>query len=318
MKHHGQTHSVARLLAILLSFTLVLVGGISVASAQDADVAAQLSGRLGGSLADMQTRFGDPSWTDTNLIGYNSETLAGVDTIVVVYYDERSVVDKISLVYLEKPAQFSDPKAIADVVAQVAPMDGTCGVMKLGASGFGGEVYSCRSESLATAFDATAMAGMQIKGSPGDYSYSVDPTDDQYFEIIVQPGTDTNTPPPTAVPTQAPEPTAVPSLTDTYPPVPDIRDLAIGRGFTKGDQLSVSGSVFNIEVDEDGTYMQIWVSAPDGSTEAVVIYYPGDSSGVFEGTWVTAYGAYMGPTCGTNAYGGTICQPAILAVNLEY
>ncbi len=82
-----------------------------------------------------------------------------------------------------------------------------------------------------------------LKGDAGSYSYSIDPTADEYFEIIVQPGTDTDTPPPTAVPTTAPEPTAVPSLTDEYPPVADVRELAIGRGYTEGDQLSISGTV---------------------------------------------------------------------------
>lgn len=317
MKRHGQTHSAAHLFAVLLSFTLVLMGGVSVVSAQGTDDAAQLSGRLGGSLADMQTRFGDPSWTDTNLIGYNNETLAGVDSIVVVYYDERNTVDKISLVYMEKPAQFSDPKAVADVVAEVAPMDGTCGAIKLGASNFGNEVYSCRSAALATAFDATTMMSMQIKGAPGDYSYSVDPTDDQYFEIIVQPGTDTNQPPPTAVPTQAPEPTAVPALTDTYPPVIDIRELAIGRGFGKGDRLSVSGTVQTIFVDGDSAQIQISVIAPDGSDEWVIIFFEGDSTGVFEGSWITVYGVYSGTQCFTNALGGNVCQPLIISTVMD-
>ncbi len=318
MEQRSRLQGVTRFLAVLTSLAVIFMSGMAAASAQDTGDASQLAGRLGGSLVDMQARFGDPSWTDTGLIGYNSQTLAGVDSIVVVYYDDQNIVDKISLVYLEKPAQFSDPKAVADTVAQVAPMDGTCGAMKLSASNFGSEVYSCNSPALASVFDGSTMAAMQVKGSAGDYSYSIDPTADEYFEIVIQPGTDTNTPPPTAVPTTAPEPTAVPSLSDTYPPVPDVRELAIGRGFTAGDKLSVSGSVFNIEVDSDGTYMQIWVGAPDGSTEPVMIYYEGDSTGVFEGTWVTAYGTYIGPICGTNAFGGQICQPAILADHLEY
>lgn len=317
MKRHNRSHLVGWLSAVLMSFTLVLMGGISAVSAQGTDVATQLSGRLGGSLADMQARFGEPSWTDTDLIGYNSETLAGVDTIVVVYYDERNIVDKISLVYMEKPAQFADQKAIADVVAQVAPIDGTCGAMKLGASNFGNEVYSCRSAALATAFDASTITKMQIKGSPGDYSYSVDPTDDQYFEIIVQPGTDTNQPPPTAIPTQAPEPTAVPSLTDTYPPVGDIRELAIGRGFSKGDKLSVSGTVQTIFVDGDSAQIQISVMAPDGSDEWVIIFFDGDSTGVFESSWITVYGVYSGTQCFTNALGGNVCQPLIISTLMD-
>jgi hypothetical protein len=306
-----------RVLIAALLAALLVVSNSLFAAAQGTDDADQLSGRLGGQLAEIQERFGDPSWTDTNLIGYNSQALAGVDTIVVIYYDNQNIVNKISLVYLEKPAQFADPEVIADVVADVAPKDGTCSPLKAEQSGLGAEVYPCTSTALATVVTSDMMKTAGVKGDLGSYSYTVDPTADEYFEIIVQPGTDTDTPPPTAVPTAVPEPTAVPSLTDTYPTVPDVRELAIGRGYTIGDQLSLSGSVFNIEVDSDGTYMQIWVTAPDGSTEAVIVVYEGDSSGVFEGTWVTASGTYFGPVCGTNMMGGEVCQPAILADVLE-
>lgn len=311
-----------RVLVHVLTMAMLLMGALASlaadANAQGAGDEQQLAGRLGGSLQEMQARFGAPSWTDTGLIGYNSQTLAGVDSIVVVYFDDQNIVDKISLVYLEKPAQFTDTQAIAGVVAEVAPLDGTCSPLKVAQTGLGSEVYPCTSQALGAVITPAMMTAAGLKGDVGSYSYAVDPTADEYFEVIVQPGTDTDTPPPTPVPTAAPEPTAIPSLTDTYPTVPDVRELAIGRGFSAGDKLSVSGSVFNIEVDSDGTYMQIWVSAPDGSTEPVMVYYEGDSAGVFEGTWVTAYGTYIGPICGTNAYGGEICQPAILADHLEH
>jgi hypothetical protein len=303
-------------MSVIVAALLLLSSGVGTL-AQGTGEAAQLTGRLGGTLDEMQTRFGVPSWTDSGLIGYNSQTLAGTDTIVVVYHDSQNIVNKISLVYLEKPAQFSDPQTIADVVAEVAPQDGTCSPLKA-QSGLGNEVYSCTSQALGTVITPAVMTAAGLKGDEGSYSYSIDPTADEYFEVIVQPGTDTDTPPPTAVPTTPPEPTTAPSLTDTYPPVVDVRELAIGRGYSVGDQLSVSGSVFNIEVDGEGTYMQIWVNAPDGSTEPVMIGYEGDSAGVFEGTWVTAYGTYIGPICGTNTFGGEICQPAIFADHLEY
>lgn len=318
MEKPESSRVVVRSVIAALVVALLFMSSSMAAFAQGTDDASKLSGRMGGSLDEAQSRFGTPSWTDTNLIGYNSQTLAGVDTIVVVYYDNQNVVDKISLVYLAKPAQFTNSQAIADVVAEVAPTDGTCSALKMQQSGLGNEVYSCSSQALVSVFTPAMLLAAGLKGVAGSYSYSIDPTADEYFEIIVQPGTDTDTPPPTAVPTIPPQPTAVPQLTDTYPAIPDVRELAIGRGFSAGDKLSVSGSVFNIEVDSDGTYMQIWVGAPDGSTEAVMVYYEGDSTGVFEGTWVTAYGTYLGPICGTNAYGGEICQPAILADKLEY
>lgn len=318
MERRIDVRGVTRFLIALLSLAIVFMNGANYASAQGTGDAAKLDGRLGGTLDQIQARFGAPSWTDTGLIGYNSQTLSGVDSIVVVYYDDQNIVEKISLVYLEKPAQFNDAAAIGKAVAEVAPLDGTCSPLVSTDSGLGSEVYPCSSAALKTVFPSSSLLSMGLKGDDGSYSYSVDPTADEYFEVIVQPGVDTDTPPPTAVPTTAPEPTAVPSLTDTYLPVVDVRELAIGRGFSKGDKLSVSGSVFNIEVDSDGTYMQIWVNAPDGSTEPVMIAYEGDSAGVFEGTWVTAYGSYVGPICGTNAFGGEICQPAILADVLEH
>ena len=188
MKNGTSLRGVIRFLAATLMLAVIFMGIPAGASAQN----AQLSGRLGGTLDEMQTRFGVPSWTDTGLIGYNSQTLAGVDSIVVVYYDARNVVSKISLVYLTKPAQFSDPAAVAATVAEMAPTDGTCGTTKLGLTNYGSEVYSCQSVALAGSIDPAAMTALGVKGAAGEYSYSIDPTVDQYFEVIIQPGTDTN------------------------------------------------------------------------------------------------------------------------------
>lgn len=317
MKERHRIQSGARVVAALLSLALVLMSGLTIASAQGTGDATQLAGRLGGSLDDMQTRFGAPSWTDTNLIGYNSQTLAGVDSIVVVYYNDQNIVDKISLVYLEKPAQFADAAAIGKAVAEVAPMDGTCSPLVSTNSGLGSQVYPCSSAALGTVITPAMLTAAGLKGDSGSYSYSIDPTEDEYFEIVVQPGVDTDTPPPTAVPTTAPEPTAVPSLTDEYPPVPDIRDLAIGRGFTEGDKLSVSGTVQTIFVDGDIAQLQLSVAAPDGSAEWVIIGFKGDSTGVYEGSWVTVYGVYSGTSCFTNALGGNVCQPLIISTQMD-
>jgi hypothetical protein len=69
--------------------------------------------------------------------------------------------------------------------------------------------------------------------------------------------------------------------------------------------------VFNIDVDPSGfTAMQIWL---DGGSEAAVIVFQGDSTGIYEGTWITVYGTVEGTFEGTNAFGGTISQPLIRA-----
>ena len=248
MEQRNRLRGVAHIFAALLSLAVIFTGGSVIASAQGTGDAAALSGRLGGTLADIQARFGEPSWTDTSLIGYNSQTLGGVDSIVVVYYDDQNIVDKISLVYLEKPAQFADAAAIGKTVAEVAPLDGTCSPLMSSASGLGSQVYPCSSTALGGVITPAMLTAKGLKGDSGSYSYSIDPTADEYFEVIIQPGTDSDTPPPTAVPTTAPEPTAIPSLTDEYPPVADVRELAIGRGFEEGDKLSVADPFLTFSV----------------------------------------------------------------------
>lgn len=74
----------------------------------------------------------------------------------------------------------------------------------------------------------------------------------------------------------------------------DVRDLVIRTDDFVGKKLVVSGSVFNIQVQGTNTGMQIWATTVDGSQEAIVVQYSGDSSGIYEGTWVTVYGTGVG------------------------
>jgi hypothetical protein len=150
-----------------------------------ADPGPSLAGRLGGSLADVRARFGEPSWTDTGLIGYNSVTLSGTDAILVVYYDASEIVTKFSIVYLERPVAFDDAVAIANVVAEVAPVDGSCQGAGTQSSGVG---VPCSSAALATVFGAGYLQTQGLGGEPGAYSYMLDPIADEYFELVVQPG----------------------------------------------------------------------------------------------------------------------------------
>lgn len=117
-------------------------------------------------------------------------------------------------------------------------------------------------------------------------------------------GTWIKQPAPTPVPTQSPE-----QVRAQYQWV-DTRDLVIRPGEFEGDKIAVSGSVFNIDVEGNLTVMQIWL---DGGSEAAVIVYFGDTRGIYEGTWITVYGTGDGTFTGTNAFGGTIVQPMIVA-----
>lgn len=152
----------------------------------------------------------------------------------------------------------------------------------------------------------------------------------------------TSTPAPTKAPTSTPKPkaptstprpkTPTPSPTPTidevvadYPPIPDIRELAIRPGSLVGEKIAFSGTVRTIKVAPPGkvfvlgdsdpqdfeSELQIEVPAPDGSTEYVFVGYDGDTEGVFEGTYVTVYGTAMGTATFQNAMGGEITQPLV-------
>ncbi len=91
----------------------------------------------------------------------------------------------------------------------------------------------------------------------------------------------------------------------------DVRDLVIRPDTFTGEKIVVSGEVFSIQVEGDFTGMQIW--AGGGYDNAVGIAFEGDSTGIYEGTFVTVYGTGRGTFTGTNAFGGTITQPLIEA-----
>jgi hypothetical protein len=282
-----------------------------------------VSGRLGGTLDEIEQRFGQPTWTDTGLIGYNEVDINGIPTILVVYYDSANAVTKISLVYTGQPPELSSPEAVKAAVLEVTPLDSNC-VSEATTSGFGSEVYACESKSLLPLYSPQYLEQLGVKGTAGSFSYAVDPTADEYYEVVVQLGTDTIVVPPTAVPTQEP------TMDMQYPPVADIRELAIGRGYQTGDNLSFSGTVLTIFVADPGmgftlgtnselvasTALQVDVAAPDGSIATIVVGYNGDTTGVFEGSWITVYGVLRGTECGTNLLGGQICQPLIEAVEV--
>lgn len=86
------------------------------------------------------------------------------------------------------------------------------------------------------------------------------------------------------------------------------RDLVTYPDKYIGKFLKVRGSIFNI-IDE--TDFQIWVG---GGAEAVYVSMMDPYSDLYEGHYVTVYGFGSGEACGTNAYGGEICQPLITGV----
>ncbi len=133
---------------------------------------------------------------------------------------------------------------------------------------------------------------------------------------------------------ERPEPTVAPTPTPgaaevraEYPVIPDIRELSIRPGNFIGDQVSFSGQIFNIQVAPPGyvfffgedqsieaaASIQVYVVGPDGVEQAILIAYDGDTTGMFEGTYVTVYGTVEGLEVGTNGFGAEISNPLVIA-----
>lgn len=123
---------------------------------------------------------------------------------------------------------------------------------------------------------------------------------------------------PTSTPTHTPIPTNTPDLRAEYLEM-DIRELDSYPSRYTGDKIKLRGQVFNIM----GDGLQMWVRKPGGGSfdnVAVVVTWLTDSilpPQVYEDTWITVYGTGAGTFDGTNAYGGTITQPLILAQIIE-
>lgn len=72
-----------------------------------------------------------------------------------------------------------------------------------------------------------------------------------------------------------------------------------------GEKVVVRGRIFNIEEN----YIQLYFA---GTYEAFIVVFSDSFSGIYDGDSITVYGIVYGEECGTNAFGGEICQPAIL------
>ncbi|MCC6314884.1 MAG: hypothetical protein IT337_12820 [Thermomicrobiales bacterium] len=124
------------------------------------------------------------------------------------------------------------------------------------------------------------------------------------------------------------EPAAPAELTDAdkmadYPWLLDGRELAIRPGNMIGDKVAFIGSIMTIQVATPGNTvvmgdpkahffeagLQVTVAAPDGSTEVVSVGYDGDTSGMFEGAYVSVHGTVIGARSGTNRLRGSVSQP---------
>lgn len=111
----------------------------------------------------------------------------------------------------------------------------------------------------------------------------------------------------------------------------DVRDVSIRPANYFDRKITFAGTILTIQVAPPGrgyeigdsnpdlfvTYMQVTVTAIDGSTQVIVVGYDGDTSGMFEDTYVVVYGTVFDTHSGTNMLGGVITQPAVDAEIVE-
>lgn len=74
-----------------------------------------------------------------------------------------------------------------------------------------------------------------------------------------------------------------------------------------GVSLVIRGTVFNINNNKE---FQIWIDG--ASYEAAYIVMAKPFNDILKGDHITIYGVGSGKSCGTNAFGGTVCQPVVM------
>ncbi len=216
------------LLAVVLALAAMhLVPGVhaqddATPAAATPIAADPLAGRLGGTLQSVIDTYGEPDFTEDGLIRYDAIDLNGLSTILVVYHDEDDLVTRLALVYPIRPETLATPEDILALAATVAPADGECQTTTTESS-LGAEVYPCHSVALMTVFDADALEALDASGGLGDYSVAVDPLFDDYFEIVVVPGSDGAQLDPGVVAVAGEDgvPVATPTMDEQYPPLED-------------------------------------------------------------------------------------------------
>jgi len=73
-----------------------------------------------------------------------------------------------------------------------------------------------------------------------------------------------------------------------------------------GEFIVIRGKVFNVN---SNTEFQIWLDGVNFESVYIVMYLP--YSDIYVDDYVTIYGLVFGETCGTNSFGGTVCQPLV-------
>lgn len=96
-----------------------------------------------------------------------------------------------------------------------------------------------------------------------------------------------------------------------------IKELYTSPEKFKGKYVKLTGKVFQTpEVDEKGVYFQMW-GDPENNDYNTVVAYADPTAEIKDGDYVIIDGMVTDAMSGTNAYGGSVTAPAILAKTLE-
>lgn len=111
----------------------------------------------------------------------------------------------------------------------------------------------------------------------------------------------------TNTPTMTPFPTETTDVREMYSELPN-RELSTYPDSHKGERVKVKGMVFNINSDSE---LQIFLG--NSSDYPAYITFIEPFREIYEDEYITVYGVVYGEICGTNSFGGEICQPLIEA-----
>ena len=165
--------------------------------------------------------------------------------------------------------------------------------------------------------EASSQSPIAVSVSGGDLTPTIQVSEVAATSTTTTAVAATSTLRPNATATLKPNPTFdVASDKKTFQPI-DPRELNKSPNKYRKQRFSLTGEVLSIhEVSPYDTELQVWANAPTGRSQdrvAVYIQYVGTLPGVYEKSTVVVYGEGGGTFDITNAYGGTITQPLVLA-----
>lgn len=127
-----------------------------------------------------------------------------------------------------------------------------------------------------------------------------------YTSTITNTPTITSTPTITYTPSKTPTITKTPDIRSLYAQIPN-KELYTYADNHVGEKVKVRGTVFNINNTKE---LQIF--AGGSSNYPMYLVFSSRFSGIYEDDVITVYATVGGTNCGTNAFGGEICQPLLL------